>query len=194
MSHRLLCVEVERVGRYDLFVAQHTHVIEERRLLCGSIVFAPVSHKLVSAVHQLTAFKEVSIAVKTVVIEAVGVERTPTVLHHHVASRHHHLLHAVVFGIVAREREGVALPEPHMSERLHGIVLLKEIGAVAPQVCPLMPEMHASLGYLRVRIESVGVIFQFVGMHEIHPLVVCGTLPLCPWYYRRCHETKSKQA
>ena len=172
MGHRLAGIIEQRVGQDDLFVAEHLHVVEERCLPCRSVILTPVGHELIFSVNQLAAFEEVSVAIKAVVIKTVGIKSASTMFHHHIATRQHHLLHAVVLGVVARQRERITLFEPHMSESLHGIIFLEKVRAVAPEICSVVSEMHLALGYLRHRIQSVGIILQFVGVHQIHPVVL----------------------
>ena len=81
---------------------------------------------------------------------------------HHVAAGTHHLLLTVVLGIVAGEREGITLLEPHMSERLYGVLLLIEIGTVAPQLCAIVAEMHLALDNLCARVVAELVEHEFI--------------------------------
>ena len=73
MCYRLACVVIQRVGVDDVVATAHFHVIEEGCLACVGVIFAPVGHQHILSVNQLTSFKEVSIFIHTVVVEAVGV-------------------------------------------------------------------------------------------------------------------------
>ena len=73
------------------------------------------------AVNKLATLEKVGKVVDAVVVERVGVESLCTVLQHHIVASVHHLVGSVVVGIVACQRQGVALLEMHMSESLHRV-------------------------------------------------------------------------
>lgn len=134
------------------------YVIVELRQARLGVVLTPVGTQLTVAVHQLAAVEEIGIFIQTVIIETVGIKCLLPVLKHHVLARLHDLPLTVIPGTDACQRQRVALAEPHMPKRFHGVGTLVEIGAVAIKVCPLVHECHMSFGYLRIRIETSHVI------------------------------------
>ena len=92
---------------------------------------------------------------------------------HHISAGISHLVVAVVVGIIAHQRQRVALTEPHVSESVERVGALVEISTVAGQVSPFMAERHLSFHNLRIRHTSILVVAQFVGMQKINALVGC---------------------
>ena len=121
MSYRRACIVVERVGGDMVLARIHLHAIIERRLTCSSAVGTPVAHQSVLAINEFATLEEVGKTIDAVVVERVGVKSLCAMFQHHIVTCVHHLVGAVVVGIVAGERERVALLEAHMSESLHRV-------------------------------------------------------------------------
>ena len=92
-------------------------------------------------------------------------------LQHHVVACLRHLVVAVIPGIVAVERKGVALAHPDVAEGLEGIGFLIEIRTVAGEVCPFVEERHVAVEHLCTRRVAELVEAEHIGMLQIHPLV-----------------------
>ena len=187
-------VVMQGVGGDMVLAREHLDSIIERSLARCRAVCTPVAHETVLAVYQFAALEEVGKTVHAVVVERVGVQGLRAMLQHHVLAGVHHLLGTVVVGMVTGEREGVALPEAHVSESLNRILHLKEVGAVAPQLHSGVLEMHLALEYLGSRHGSPLVVTQLVGMYKIHAFVCFLALLLFVWSRQCCHQAKAKKA
>lgn len=107
----------------------------------------------------------------SVVVQAVGIEGCLAVFEHHLPSGHGHLVVAVIIGILAKEREGVALIHLYITKGLEGVRGLIKVCAVAKQFCSIMPKLYVAVKNLRVGILEL-VVRQYVGMHKIDPIVI----------------------
>ena len=171
LCRRGLRIVVERVGREVHILVAHLHVEVKYRQLRLGIVLPPVGDECRLAVNHLAALEEIGIVVKTVEVQTVGIERRPSVLQLHVASRNRHLVVAVVEGVLREQRERISLIHTHMAEGLEGVGSLVEEGAVAMQRGPFVAELHLAVQYLCVTV-LVHVVVQHVGMDEVDPLVL----------------------
>ena len=187
-------VVMQGVGGDMILAREHLHSIIERGFTRCRAVCTPVAHQAVLAVYQFAALEEVGKTVHAVVVERVGIESLLAMLQHDVLAGVHHLLGTVVVGMVARERESVALGEAHVSECLNRVLHLKEVGAVAPQLHSGVLEMHLALDYLGPRHGSPLVVTQLVGMYKIHAFVCFLALLLFVWSRQCCHQAKAKKA
>ena len=194
VSHRCSRVVMERIRSDMVMTAEHLHRIEERSLTCYGVILAPVTHQTVLSVHEFSSFEEVGVLVNAVIVERIGVKRLRTMLQHHIVSGMHHLLSSVIVGIVAGHGERVALLEAHVSERFHGVCLLKEVGAVAPKLGSGMREMHLSFQYLRIRNAAILVVSQLIRMDEIHTFVCLPALFLLVWRRHSREQAEAKKA
>ena len=131
MGNGVCIVVIKRVGRQIELGRLHLHVVVEYRHLGLCIVFTPVRGQCGLPVDHFSAFEEISVVVKAVEVERVGIEGRLAVLQHHIIACPGHLLVAVVVSIVRHQREGVALVHPHMTESLERVAGLIEIGTVA---------------------------------------------------------------
>ena len=164
-------VIVQGVGGQEELRAAHLHVVVEDRHLALCVVLAPVGGEGGVAVDHLAALKEVDIVVEAVEVEAVGVEGGLAMLQHHVMTGTRHLLVALVEGIVAEQREGVALIHLHMAEGLEGVAGLVEIGTVAVESRALVGEVHLAVEDGGVAVLQLVVVEQ-VGMDEVDTVVL----------------------
>ena len=115
-------------------------VVIEHGLTVARIVLSPVGNQHTGLVHHLAVFEEIAHPIHPVVVQAVGIEGCLAVFEHHLPSGHGHLVVAVIIGILAKEREGIALIHLHISEGLKRVGHLIEMGTVAIKRSPLMPE------------------------------------------------------
>ena len=193
MCYRLRRVIIERVGRDEAVTIVEFHIIIEHSLARTGVILSPVGHQVVFSVDQLSTLHEISRLVQSVVGEAVGIERLLAMLQHHIPARHHQFLGTVVGAHVAIQRERVALLETHVAKGLHRVRSLVIVGAVAPQMSPLVNEMHAAFCNLCVARRTIEVVSQLVGMLQID-LVVFHLRPL-PFHRRHgANQTKSEKA
>ena len=125
-------VVMQGVGGDMVLAREHLDSIIERSLARCRAVCTPVAHQAVLAVYQFATLEEVGKTVHAVVVERVGIQGLRAMLQHYVLAGVHHLLGTVVVGMVARERESVALGEAYVSECLNRVLHLKKVGAVAP--------------------------------------------------------------
>ena len=185
---------MQGVGGDMVLAREHLDSIIERSLARCRAVCTPVAHQAILAVYQFATLEEVGKTVHAVVVERVGIEGLRAMLQYHVLAGMHHLLCSVVVGMVAGEREGVALLEAHVSESLNRVLHLKEVGAVAPQLHSGVRKMYLALEYLGPRHGSPLVVTQLVGMYKIHAFVCFRTLLLFVWSRQCCHQAKAKKA
>ena len=161
-SHQVGCgcryVIIQGIGGNHILAASQLHV-EDKFCLSGlGVILSPVGNQLILAVNQRTAIKEVSHVIQTVEIQAVGKQLLSAMAQHHVLAGMHHLHHSVIIGSFAGKREGVSLAVMHMSECLHRVGPLVEIGTVAGEVTTLMHEGNLALHYLGIRIVAIHVV------------------------------------
>ena len=164
-------IVIQRVGSQVHILGTHLDVEVEDGHLRLRVILAPVGDERRLAVNHLSAFKEVGVVVDAVEVQTVGIEGRSTVLQLDVIARDGHLVVAVVEGIVAEQREGVALVHLHVAEGLERVAGLIEIGAVAMQRRPLVTELHLTVQYLRLPVLEL-VVVQNVGVNQIDVLVL----------------------
>ena len=144
MCYRLRRVIIERIRCDEAVTVVEFHIIIEHSLARTGVILSPVGHQVVFSVDQFSTLHEISRLVQSVVGEAIGIERLLAMLQHHILTRHHQFLGTVVRSNVAIQRERVALLETHVAKGLHRVRSLIIVGAVAPQMSPLVNEMHTT--------------------------------------------------
>ncbi len=160
-------VIIQGIGGNHILAAAQLYV-ENKLCLSGlGVILSPVGNQLVPAVNQRTAIKEVRHVIETVEIQTVGKQRLSTMAQHHILAGMHHLHHSVVISPFAGKREGVSLAVMHMTECLHRVGTLIEIGTVAGEVTALMHEGNLALHNLGIGIVAIHVVAQLIGMEKI---------------------------
>ena len=166
MGHGVAVVVVEGVRGDEELGTLHLHVVVEDRHLRLRVVLAPVRGECGVTVDHLASLEEIGIVVETVEVEAVGIKGGLAVLQHYIITGTSNLIVTVVVGVVAEERERVALIEFHMTKGLEGVADLVEIGTVAIETCPLMGEVHLTVEDRGVGIQAL-VVVEHVGVDEV---------------------------
>ena len=166
MGHGVAVIVVEGVGGDEELGTLHLHVVVEDRHLRLRVVLAPVRGECGVTVDHLASLEEIGIVVETVEVEAVGIKGGLAVLQHYIITGTSNLIVTVVVGVVAEERERVALIEFHMTKGLEGVADLVEIGTVAIETCPLMGEVHLTVEDRGVGIQAL-VVVEHVGVDEV---------------------------
>ena len=160
-------VIIQGIGGNHILAAAQLYV-EDKLCLSGlGVILSPVGNQLILAVNQRTAVEEVSHVIQTVEIQTVGKQLLSAMAQHHVLAGMHHLHHSVVIGSFAGKREGVSLAIMHMTECLHRVGTLIEIGTVAGEMTALMHEGNLALHNLGIRIVAIHVVAQLIGMEKI---------------------------
>ena len=167
MGSRCRYVIIQGISGNHILAAAQLYV-EYKLCLSGlGVILSPVGNQLVLAVNQRTTVKEVSHIIQTVEIQTVGKQLLSAMAQHHIFAGMHHLHHSVVIGSFAGKREGVSLAVMHMTECLHRVGTLIEIGTVAGEVTALMHEGNLALHNLGIRIVAIHVVAQLIGMEQI---------------------------
>ena len=167
MGHREAGVVIKCIGGEEELGALHLNIVVEYRHLCLGVVLAPVGGERGLAVNHLSALEEVGVVVKTVEVETIGIKRGLFVLKHHVIAGAGHLLVAIVIGIIAEQREGVALIHLYMAESLERVAGLVEVGTIAIKAGSLVGKMHLAIEYGGIGILGL-VVVQHIGMNQIN--------------------------
>ncbi len=171
MGHRCLGVVIERVGSQEKVLVLQLYVVGKESLFGVCVIFAPVGSKHTAVINQFTTFKEVAKTVHAVIVEAVGIKRCLTVLQHDVVTCTGQFSVTVIVGIVAEERQGVALIHLDMAKSLKGVAGLKEVGTVTIKPGTHVSKMNFAPQHLRIAV-LVLVVTQLIGMNQIDSLVL----------------------
>ena len=181
-------------GEVHVFVA-HTHVeVKDGNLRLG-VVLAPVGDEGRTAVNHLAALEEIGVVIQTVEVQTVGIQGRTAVLKHDIAAGNGHLVITVVEGVLADQREGVALDHLHMTEGFEGVATLVEVGTVAVQRSTFMTKLHLTVKYLCFGILPL-VVVQHVGMDQVDALILLlrsTTGPLLRGITQRAGETNHQK-
>ena len=89
VGNRLLRVVVERVGFDEAIAVVEFHIVEENGLPRARVVLSPVGNEVVLAIDEFSAIDEIGRVVESVVGQAVGVKRLPTVFQHDILTGRH---------------------------------------------------------------------------------------------------------
>ena len=108
-------------------------------------------------------------------------------LQHNILAGNQQLIGTIVCGHITSKRKRVTLFETHMSKGIKRIRLFVEVSAVTPKLGSLMAEMHASFCYLRIGIDTIHIVTQFIGMHQIDTVVFRLSPTLACWRHRLHH-------
>ena len=97
-------------GEQEVLVFQMDVEVEDSLARIG-VVLPPVAGQRIVFVHHFSPFEEIAEVVEAVVVEAVGIEFRAAMGQQHVVAHTGKLVAAVIEGIVAIERQGVALAQ-----------------------------------------------------------------------------------
>ena len=104
------------------------------------MIFSPVGNQSVLTVDERTSVKEVRHVIQAVEIQTIRLQGLSSMVQYHIPAGMHHLHHTIIFSPLAGKRQGIPLTVMHMTESLHRVGSLIEIGTVAGEMTSLVHE------------------------------------------------------
>ena len=156
------------------------------------MIFSPVGNQSVLTVDERTSVKEVRHIIQTVEIQTVRLQGLSAMVQHHIPAGMHHLHHTIIFSPLAGKRQGISLTVMHMTESLHGVSALIEIGTVAGEMTSLVHERNLTLHDLGIRVSAKHIVAQLIGVKKIDSLTLRALLVFLSRCLHSLHQTKPK--
>ena len=185
-------VIIQGIGGNHILTTAQLHIEDELCLSGLGMIFSPVGNQSVLTVDERTSVKEVRHVIQTVKIQTVRLQGLSAMVQYHISAGMHHLHHTIIFSPLAGKRQGITLTVMHMTESLHRVGSLIEIGTVAGEMTSLVHERNLALYNLGIRVSAKHIVAQLIGMKKIDSLTLRALLVFLSRCLHSLHQTKPK--